>query len=593
MPENDLLSTLNELLGRAVGAAFGEQYGDIDPILRPAQNPKFGDYQANLAMALAKQVKQKPREVAEAIVAKLREDTEADRLFETIDIAGPGFINLRLTAEALDHYAAAMLDDDRLGVPAGPAETVVVDYSGPNVAKEMHVGHLRSSVIGDAIARVLTFQGYDVIRQNHLGDWGTQFGMLIEYLADTGWTPGSAQEAGATDTLIGDLNRLYREAKQKFDADADFADRSRKRVVALQAGDAATVELWRDLVAESKHHFNAVYERLGVSLTDRDVRGESFYNDLLPGVIEGLDTAGLLEESQGAAVVFLEGYQDREGEPLPLIVRKGDGGYLYATTDLAAARYRVDELGARRVIYVTDARQSQHFAMVFATLRKAGWADDAIRLDHVAFGTVLGPDRKPFKTRSGDTVRLADLLDEAERRAEAVLAEKNTELSANERQEIAHVVGIGALKYADLSNDRIKDYVFDWDRMLAFDGNTAPYLQNAYVRIRSIFRKGQRDADHVRSETISVLQPTERALVLKLLQWPTTVAAVADSLEPHRLCTFLYELASAYHQFYEQCPVLSADEVTMRESRLALCELVARTLRQGLDLLGIDVVEQM
>lgn len=579
---SDIQNQIETLLRAAVAAGLGEQFADADPMVRPSNNPKFGDYQANLAMGLAKRASQKPRDIAQNIVDHL----PAGDIIASTEIAGPGFINITLSTDALQQNAARMLADERLGVPAAQNDTVVVDYSSPNVAKEMHVGHLRSTVIGDAIARVLAFQGQQVIRQNHLGDWGTQFGMLIEYLADTGWQ----QQA---DTQISDLNRLYQEAKRKFDDDTDFAQRARQRVVALQGGDEQTLALWRHLVEESKHHFNRVYGQLGVNLTDEDIRGESFYNDKLPGVVEQLDRAGLLKESQGAAVVYPEGFKDREGEPLPMIVRKSDGGYLYATTDLAAARFRISELEADRIVYVTDSRQAQHFAMVFQTLRQAGWAGEAVRLDHVAFGTVLGPDRKPFKTREGGTVRLSDLLDEAQRRAAAVITEKNPDLPEDQRAEIARVVGIGALKYADLSSDRIKDYVFDWDRMLALEGNTSPYLQNAYVRIRSIFRKGSVDPASIDGSAIRITEPAERTLALKLLQLPMVIASVADSLEPHRLCNYLYELASAYHQFYEHCPVLTASDDATRSSRLALSHLVAQTMKQGLSLLGIDVVEQM
>lgn len=586
----DLQTELEQLLRRAVVAALGDEHADADPMVRPSGNPKFGDYQANLAMGLAKQLGRKPRDLAQAIVDHL----PTDDLLADVSIAGPGFINLRLTPDALQRHAAAMLTGDRLNVaPAAPPRKVVVDYSSPNVAKEMHVGHLRSTVIGDAIARTLAFQGHDVTRQNHLGDWGTQFGMLIEHLSDTGWQPDAAPGNSAGEQQITDLNRLYQEAKKKFDADPAFADRARQRVVALQGGDAETLRLWRGLVEESKRHFNKVYQRLNVGLTDEDVRGESFYNDRLPQIVETLDEKGLLQESEGAAVVFPEGFKDREGHPLAMIVRKSGGGYLYATTDLAAARYRIEKLHADRIIYVTDARQAQHFAMLFQALRQAGWADENIRLDHVPFGNVLGPDRKPFKTRAGGTVRLIDLLDEAEQRALKVVEEKGAIADEAERRRIAQVVGIGALKYADLANDRIKDYVFEWDRMLALDGNTAPYLQNAYVRIRSIFRKGEVDPAALDPRAIRVTDDAERALALKLMQFGPTVASVADSLEPHRMCNYLYELASGYHQFYEQCPVLTAPDEPTRTSRLALSHLVARTLEQGLALLGIGVVEQM
>ena len=582
----DIASILKDRFSQAISSVFGAAHTRTDPLIRPSANPKFGDYQANVAMSLGKQLGRKPRHVADAI----RSGLEIDDLCETVAIAGPGFINLTLKTDVLARLVEAFGVDERLGV--GCAErpaTVVVDYSSPNVAKEMHVGHLRSTVIGDCICRVLDFAGHRVIRQNHLGDWGTQFGMLIEGLV----LNQSEEEAAKTVHSFADLEAFYRDAKAQFDADPAFAARSRQRVVKLQSGDEITKQLWDRLVRASAVRFQCMYDRLGVQLTDEDVRGESFYNSALPHVVADLEGAGLVRESQGAKVVFPEGFIDRDRNPLPLIVRKSDGGFLYATTDLAAARYRIGELKADRIIYVTDARQSQHFQMIFATLRKAGWTGPDLQLDHVAFGTILGKDGKPFKTRSGDTVRLADLLDEAEQRAATTLEQKNPDLPAEARRAIARAIGIGALKYGDLCSDRIKDYVFDWDRMLALEGNTAPYLQNAYVRIRSIFRKGGIDPSACAGAALLIGQPAERAVALKLLQLPAVVVAVADTLEPHRLCTFLYELASLFHQFYEQCPVLAADDSATRDSRLLLCDLSARTLGQGLALLGIETVERM
>ena len=573
---------LQERFSLAITAAFGAEHAGVDPLINSSQNPKFGDYQANVAMSLGKKLGKNPREVAAAIVDVLA----VDELCAEVTVAGPGFINLRLRDDALAAAAAAMFSDARLGVqPAAQPQTVVVDYSSPNVAKEMHVGHLRSAIIGDAIVRVLELAGHKVIRQNHIGDWGTQFGMLIEHMVELGWELGGTQP-------IGDLNAMYQAAKKKDDADADFAKRARERVVKLQQGDIDTLAYWRDLIDESKKHFNTVYGRLGVLLTDDDICAESAYNDDLRSVIEALDAAGMLKESQGARVVYPEGFKDRDGNPQPMIVQKSDGGFLYATTDLAAARYRINQLHATRVIYVTDARQSDHFAMVFKTLAAAGWAAD-VRLDHVPFGTILGADRRPFKTRSGDTVRLIDLLEEAQQRAGRILDAKNPEMDAEARAAVAAVVAIGAMKYADLSVDRIKDYIFDWDRMLAMDGNTAPYLQNAYVRIRSIFRKGEIDPATCRPSDIVVKAPAEKALSLQLLQFSSVVASVAERLEPHRLCAFLYDLATAFHKFYEQCPVLIAEDAAEKQSRLALCHLTALTLKQGLSLLGIDTVEQM
>ncbi len=578
-------SILSEHFVAAIEAACGKEYRDTDPLVNVTNKPGFGDYQANLAMSLAKKLGDKPRSIA----GRLVEHLALEHVCEKIEVAGPGFINLHLSASFVNEQLHAMAEDQRLGVePAEAPQTIVVDYSAPNIAKEMHVGHLRSTVIGDAIVRVLMAQGHKVIRQNHMGDWGTQFGMLIEYLIDIGWSEGGS------DNAIRDLDLLYRQAKQKFDADEDFSERARQRVVALQRGDEYTLSLWRHLVEESIGHFNQVYQRLGVLLEESDNCPESFYNSRLDGVIVSLEEAGLLEISEGAAVVFLDGFTDRDDKPLPMIVRKRDGGYLYATTDLAAVRYRLDDLQAGRIIYVTDARQAQHFAMVFATVKRAGWAGPEVRLDHVAFGTVLGPNRKPFKTREGGTIKLTELLDEAEARTAAVIEKKNPDMAEAQRRDVAGVIGIGALKYADLSNDRIKDYVFDWDRMLALDGNTAPYLQNAYVRILSIFRKGLVERQQIDSHAISIQSPAEKALALKLFQYAAAVEAVSERLEPHRLCSYLYELATCFHSFYESCPILKEGiEEELRNSRLALCDLSARVMQEGLGLLGIETVERM
>ncbi|HLK11277.1 MAG TPA: arginine--tRNA ligase [Candidatus Binatia bacterium] len=561
----------------AIARAFGPAHAATEPLVRPAQHPRFGDYQANVAMSLGQRLGRPPRDVAAAIARAL----DVAGVCLPPEIAGPGFINLTLTADFLGAQAAALAADSRCGVePAVAPVTTVVDYSGPNVAKEMHVGHLRSTVIGDALARTLAFLGHRVIRQNHLGDWGTQFGLLIEHLLDAGEPPGA------------DLDALYRAAQARFEAEPAFAARARERVVALQAGDAATLALWRRLVEQSAERFAAIYARLGASLTPADIRPESFYNPQLAGVVAALEAKGLARPSEGALCVFLDGFTRPDGAPLPLIVRKSDGGYLYATTDLAALRYRVEVLRAERLVYVTDARQAQHFAMVFAAARAAGWLPAGVRAEHVPFGTVLGEDGRPFRTRSGDTVRLADLLDEAERRAAALVAEKNPGLGDIARAEVAHAVGIGAIKYADLASDRVKDYVFSWDRMLAMDGNTAPYLQYAYARIRSIFRKagGEPGAPPV---AIAIAEPAERTLVLKLLQLGGVVRAVAETLEPHRLCAHLYDVATAFSTFYERCPVLQAPDAERRRSRLLLCDLTARTLSCGLGLLGIEALERM
>ncbi|MCC7145059.1 MAG: arginine--tRNA ligase [Phycisphaeraceae bacterium] len=581
----DTLHLLESCLVAALRAAVPSAPADVDPQVRPTANPQLGDYQANLAMSLAKKLGQKPRDLALAITAQLAHT--AAGVVASAEVAGPGFINLRLAADFLQRQTAAMLVDPRLGVaPAAQPEKVVLDYSAPNVAKEMHVHHIRSTCIGDALARVLMFLGHQVARQNHLGDWGTQFGMLLEHLLDQGWTAASSRP-------IEDLNSLYQQAKSRFDAEPAFAERARKRVVALQAGDPTSVAIWKALTEESLKHFRTAYARLGVLLTDDDIRGESFYNDLLAPTVEELHAKGLAVESQGALCVFPPGFLDRDGNPAAMIIRKSDGGFLYATTDLATLRHSVDDLKGTRLIYVTDARQAQHFAMVFKTAELAGWLQGNVRAEHVPFGTILGKDNKPFKTREGGAAKLADLLDEAEERARRIIEEKNPSLSADEKQQIAHAVGIGAVKYGDLAIDRVKDYVFDWDRMLNFDGNTAPYLQNAYVRIQAIFRKGSLDPQAAAGYPIVFTDPVERSLALKLLQLPAVIDSVAQALEPSRLCGYLYDLASLYHQFYEKCPVLTADSPAVRDSRLALSSVTARTLQKGLDLLGIATIERM
>jgi arginyl-tRNA synthetase len=568
----DPLLTLRPRLEAAITAAFGADYAGTDPILR--RSDRGGDYQANVAMALAKRVGQPPRDVAQAIVDR----ADLGDLVSTVEVAGPGFINLTLTGEFLSEAVS-----DETSARAEHPETVVVDYSAPNVAKEMHIGHLRSTAIGDALVRVLELLGHTVVRQNHIGDWGTQFGMLIEHLLDLGWAAGG-------DRSIADLNALYQQAQEKFRTDAAFGERARQRVVLLQAGDAETLAIWRELVAESERHFEIVYERLGVRLTPDDICPESFFNPVLDDVAAELEAKGLARLDDGALCVFPPGFTGRDGEPLPLIVRKSDGGYGYQATDLAAARYRTTELGGTRLVYVVGAPQSQHLAMVFAVSEQAGWLDGGRRAEHVAFGSILGDDRKPYKTRSGETVKLIDVLDEAVERAAAVIAEKNPDLDAATRADVARQVGIGAVKYADLANDRVKDYVFDWDRMLSFDGNTAPYLQYAHARIRSIFRRGEVEEA---GGPVVIVEPAERALALQLLSFDEVVRATAESLQPHRLATYLFELAQAFTTFYEACPVLRADTPELRASRLALCDLTARTLSRGLGLLGIEAPDRM
>jgi arginyl-tRNA synthetase len=575
---------LAQRLGGAVAAAFGGDVADVDPMVRRSER---ADYQADLAMGLAKTLKRAPRQVAEAVVAKL----DVADVCERVEIAGPGFINLTLSTTFLATEASALARDRRLGVPAAPRrDKVILDYSAPNVAKEMHVGHLRSTIIGDALGRILESVGHEVLRQNHVGDWGTPFGMLIEHLVDLG-----QGETGGSDSDVNELSEFYRNARVKFDNDPAFAERARRRVVLLQAGDAHTLKLWQALIDISKRHFNANYRKLGVLLRDEHLRGESFYNALLPEVAAELERTGLAQMNDGALCVFAPGFTNREGEPLPLIVRKQDGGFGYAATDLAALRFRTQTLGGTRLLYVVGAPQTQHFAMVFAVGELAGWLKPPARAEHVAFGSILGQDKKMLKTRAGDTVSLASLLDEAVQRAAAELARREPDLDPAVCDALAPKIGIGAVKYADLANDRIKDYVFDWDRMLAAEGRTGPYLQYAHARIHSIFRKAA-EAGVPRATAAAALalgEPAERALALELLGFGGAVLEAAESLRPHRLAGYLYDLASAFTAFFETCPVLRAPDDATRASRLALCDLTASVLARGLDLLGIDAPDRM
>ena len=563
-------------------AAVDESLRGADPVVRRSDR---ADYQVNGSMALAKRTGRPPRQLAQDLVDRV----ELAGIALPPEIAGPGCINVTLLdaflARALEETAA----DPRLGVtPAATTETVVVDYSAPNVAKEMHVGHLRSTIIGDALVRVLEYVGYRVIRQNHLGDWGTPFGMLIEHLLSVGETEA------AHELSVGDLGRFYQEARAAFDADPGFADRARRRVVELQAGDEQALRLWRLLVDESSRYFSSVYERLGVKLTPADQAGESMYNDMLGDTMAELDRLSLLVESDGALCVFPPGFTTREGNPLPLIVRKSDGGFGYDTTDLAAIRYRLRDLGADHVIYVVGAPQREHLEMIIETARLASWLRPPARAEHVAFGSVLGADRKMFRTRAGGSIRLVDLLDEAVERSGRVVAEKAPGLSPAERAAVSEAVGIGAVKYADLSNDRVKDYVFDWDRMLDFQGNTAPYLQYAHARVRSIFRRAEAEGVDVDGlAPASEFHPAERRLALETLSFDGAVHATEAALAPHRLCTYLFDLATAFTDFYESCPVLRADTAEQLRSRLLLADLTARVLARGLDLLGIVAPERM
>jgi arginyl-tRNA synthetase len=573
----DPFETVTQLLAPVFADIAG---GDAaDPTVRPSDR---ADAQVNGALALAKRIGGNPRDIAQRIV-----DAGVLTGIAGTEVAGPGFINLVFTDEFLAAELNAVAADDRLGVaPASQPKTVVIDYSAPNVAKEMHVGHLRSTVIGDALVRLHEFMGHTVIRENHIGDWGRPFGMLIEHLLDLG------EDVAAAGLSQGDLDGFYKAANAKFTDDEAFAERARERVVLLQSGDADTHVLWNRLVDMSTDYFNRVYTKLGVLLTDDDLAGESKYQPLMGDAYDRLVAAGLVETSDGAEVVFPPGYTNRDNEPLPLIVKSRAGAFMYATSDIACVIDRVERLDADLMLYVVGAPQAQHLHMVFEVCRMAGWLVPPREAVHVAFGSVLGDDRKMLRSRSGDSVKLVDLLDEAVERAGAAVAEKNPDLSAQEREDVARMIGIGALKYADLANDRIKDYVFDWDRMLAFDGNTGPYLQYAHARICSIFRRAGVERARVRGVPIHLATPQERALAQRALGFPTALADAMAAYAPHKLCTYLFDLAQDFTAFYEHCPVMKADE-PVRSSRLALCDVTARTLARGLEVLGIEVPEAM
>ncbi len=581
--------TLNKLgaqFKQALGLAFGPEFADTDPILGVASNPKFGDYQANVALPLAKQLGQPPRQVAEQIIQNL----SVTDLCEPPTVAGPGFINLTLKVSYLEEQLQDMQADHRLGIAvAASPQKVIVDFSSPNIAKEMHVGHLRSTIIGDCIARVLEFQGHDVLRLNHVGDWGTQFGMLITYLREA--YPAALTTSDALE--IGDLVAFYKKSKLRFDADQDFQEASRQAVVKLQAGDGETLKAWQLLCDQSRREFDKIYQRLNIQLTER---GESFYNPYLEQVILDLRQAGLLVEDQGAQCVFLDGFKNKAGDPQPLIVQKSNGGYNYATTDLAALRYRIGHDGSQRIIYVTDAGQANHFAQVFQVAQRADWIPETVDVTHVPFGLVQGEDGKKLKTRSGETVRLRDLLDEAISHAKSDLEKRISDEERTETSEFIHevarVVGMGAVKYADLSQNRTSNYTFSYDKMLALQGNTAPYLIYAYVRVQGISRKGDIDLTQQGKIDIQLQEDTELVLAKHLIQLGNVLDQVAAELLPNRLCLYLFELSQKYNQFYDRCPVLQAEEPA-RTSRLALCDLTAQTLKLGLSLLGIDTLERM
>ncbi|HHX47263.1 arginine--tRNA ligase [Brevibacterium linens] len=576
-----LTSVLTDRFAAALTQAFGEDFARRDPVIRSSQ---FADFQANVALPLAKELKSKPRDIAAQIVDNL----DLDGVCETPEISGPGFINLTFTPEFLASTLTAG------GVAAAPEntepQTIAIDYSAPNVAKEMHVGHLRTTVVGDALARTHEFLGNTVIRQNHIGDWGTPFGMLIEHLLDVGVDSDEASEVSENP------NAFYQAARAKFDSDEAFATRSRARVVKLQGGDEETLDLWTTLVGYSREYFNRIYSLLDVTLTDDDLAGESTYNDVLAEVCDELESKGLATISDGALCVFPDGFTGREGEPLPLIIRKSDGGYGYATTDLAAVRNRAVNLGVNRALYVVGTPQAMHFDMVFTVARAAGWLPETFSPEHVKIGNVLGSDGKILRTRSGAPLRLAELLEEAVTRAKATLSESSVDFEPAEADEVARIVGIGAVKYADLSVAHDTSYTFDLDRMLAPIGNTAPYLQYAGARIRSIGRKAEAegvDASQVANAAISLGESAERELALSILGFADVVAEVAAGSTPHRLCTYLFDLAQAFTSFYEQCPVLIAETPELRDSRLRLSAIVLEVLQAGLGVLGIRVPERM
>ena len=570
---------LHQTVAAEAEAAFAAAGIAGNPVvLQPAKNADFGDFQINGVMGAAKQAKQNPRELAQKVADALA----GNAVIESAEVAGPGFINLRLAADFLAKNLQTALSDSRFGVAeAADKKTVVIDYSSPNLAKEMHVGHLRSSIIGDSIARILGFLGHKVIPQNHVGDWGTQFGMLVAYMV--------AQQQDNAEFKLADLEQFYREAKVRFDEDTAFADTAREYVVKLQGGDAAVLALWKQFVEISLSHAQNVYDNLGLLLTPDDVAGESKYNDDLQVVVDDLSAKGLAVDDDGAKVVFLDEFKNKEGEPAAYIVQKSGGGFLYSTTDLACIRDYVGRLQGDRLLYVVDHRQGLHFAQLFATSRKAGYLPENVEAEFIGFGTMMGKDGKPFKTRSGDTVKLVDLLDEAVERATALVQSKNSELSAEEAANIGQTVGIGAVKYADLSKNRTSDYVFDWDSMLSFEGNTAPYLQYAYTRVQSVFRKaGEWDA----AAQPVLSEPLEKQLAVELLKFEDVLQSAADTAYPHYLAAYLYQVATLFSRFYEACPILKA-EGAARNSRLQLAKLTGDTLKQGLELLGIETLEVM
>ncbi|ELE8605062.1 arginine--tRNA ligase [Salmonella enterica] len=576
----NIQALLSEKVSQAMIAAGAP--ADCEPQVRQSAKVQFGDYQANGMMAVAKKLGMAPRQLAEQVLTHL----DLSGIASKVEIAGPGFINIFLELAFLAEQVQQALASDRLGVSQPTRQTIVVDYSAPNVAKEMHVGHLRSTIIGDAAVRTLEFLGHHVIRANHVGDWGTQFGMLIAWLE-------KQQQENAGDMALADLEGFYRDAKKHYDEDEAFAERARNYVVKLQSGDAYFREMWRKLVDITMTQNQITYDRLNVTLTRDDVMGESLYNPMLPGIVADLKAKGLAVESEGATVVFLDEFKNKEGDPMGVIIQKKDGGYLYTTTDIACAKYRYETLHADRVLYYIDSRQHQHLMQAWTIVRKAGYVPDSVPLEHHMFGMMLGKDGKPFKTRAGGTVKLADLLDEALERARRLVAEKNPDMPADELEKLANAVGIGAVKYADLSKNRTTDYIFDWDNMLAFEGNTAPYMQYAYTRVLSVFRKADIDEQALASAPVIISEDREAQLAARLLQFEETLTVVAREGTPHVMCAYLYDVAGLFSGFYEHCPILSAENDAVRNSRLKLAQLTAKTLKLGLDTLGIETVERM
>ncbi|WP_454901385.1 arginine--tRNA ligase [Aggregatibacter sp.] len=576
----NIQSILSEKIKQAMIAAGAD--AQCEALVRQSGKVQFGDYQANGIMPAAKKLGLNPREFAQNVLDK----ADLQDIAEKTEIAGPGFINIFLKNTWLAENINRAVQDPKLGVHNPEKQTVVVDYSSPNVAKEMHVGHLRSTIIGDAVVRTLEFLGNHVIRANHVGDWGTQFGMLIAYLE-------KMENEHASEMELSDLEAFYRAAKKHYDEDPVFAEKARNYVVKLQSGDEYCRTMWQKLVKITMQQNQHNYDRLNVTLTDKDVMGESLYNPMLPGIVEDLKKQGLAVEDDGALVVYLDEFKNKDGDPMGVIVQKKDGGFLYTTTDIAAAKYRYETLKAHRALVFSDTRQSQHMQQAWLITRKAGYVPDSFQLEHKNFGMMLGKDGKPFKTRSGDTVKLTDLLDEAIERAGVLISQKSTALSEQEKADVIEAVGIGSVKYADLSKNRTTDYVFDWDNMLSFEGNTAPYMQYAYTRIRSIFNRSQIALSEVEQAQLSITDEKERALAIKLLQFEEAVQVVGKEGTPHVLCAYLYELAGVFSSFYEHCPILNNDDQQVKLSRLKLALLTERTLKQGLDLLGIKTVEKM